>query len=164
MSIFRVSYLMIMVTVVFSSMKAMQPKVTDVPTKKPGLMSTMLNVYPYALVGTIVADKVCDEDEDYKKAVVESLFVSLGSNKHQREVFITNIPFNWGVRKGIRYANSKGITLKAVGHKCDVVPKDWVTTRNVVNSTAKGIAKQFTEPQFITEIAKFVVFSYVAKK
>ena len=155
---------LVMTAIIFNNIYAIKDGEKEVSKKKPGLIITMLDVSPYAYVGTIIADRVCDEDEDYKKASIESLFVALSKSEHQRKEFSQNLLLNLGVRKGIRYANGKGITLDALGGKCDVIPKDWVTTRKVVNSTTRAIAEEVTKPQFITEIVKFAVASYVAKK
>src|SRR5580658_2170005 len=80
----------------------------------------------------LFAEAMCDEDEDFKKALIESLGLAADTDsKGAAKSFSVNLPANYGIRKGTRYLNGKGITLETVASKCDIVPKDWALTREV---------------------------------
>ena len=161
MNIFRMS--LVMMAVAVGSTYAAQKGEKKVE-QRPGFGETIASVYPYMQAGQIIADKVCNEDEDFNKALIEALFVSLHKDQPRGKDFLESHMLNYSARKGTRYLNSKGVTLKAIGATCDIVPKNWATTRWVVNSTAKGVASTVTEPQFIAEVIKFGIASYAAKK
>lgn len=161
MNTFRLS--LVMMALVCGSIYAGE-KGKKLPSKRPGFGETIARGSLYRVVGEIIADKVCDEDEDFNKALIEGFFASLSKDpQHQKDDFSANCILNYGARKGTRYLNDKGVTLKAIGNQCDVIPKDWVTTRSVVNSTAKVVANYVTKPQFIAEVVKFGI-GYYAKK
>lgn len=157
----------------------------DAPTfKLPDLKNTthykIVNDNKYAYMGSFVADRLCDEDADAEKALVET-FGHLMDRKNSKlsgidlQVDGAHLAVNYTIRKATRALNRNGVTLKSAGdvakavvNKVDYLPKDGImrdaanfTSDNIVKPVVSTVAEQATKPEVLTLATLYVGATYI---